>query len=115
MQSEMANHNEGDSSNLFPAARLYPASRSVDLQLSEKMQPRNVPDAYRPYSTSEQSYGSLEQQRTVISYDEEMQAVQRSYTARIWDQELPPRAREMYCLIANMAADSLSGSNEHPA
>ena len=105
----MANHNEGDLSNLFSAVILYPASRSVELQFTKKLQPRNVPDAYRPSSTSDQSCGNLEQQRTVISYDDEMQAVQRSYTARIGDQELPSSAREMYRLVASMAADALSG------
>lgn len=102
-------------SSLFPAGRLYPASRSVESPLTEQFRTRKVPDVYRPLSTSGQSSGNTEQQRTTDLDDEEMRAVHSNYTACIGDQDLPPSAREMYRLVANSAVDALSGSNEQPS
>jgi hypothetical protein len=45
---------------------------------------------------------------------DEMRAVQTSYTASIGDQDLPSSAQDLYRLIAKMAADAVSGSDEHP-
>lgn len=100
-------------SRLFPARRLYPTSRSVNLQLTEQLRTRKVPDAYRPLSTPDQTSGNIEQQRTTDLDDEEMRAVHSNYTACIGDQDLPPSAREMYRLVVNVTADALLRSNEH--
>ena len=114
----MANASKGSEqstfSRLFPAGRLYPASRSVDFQFTEQPRTRQVPDAYRLFPTSDRSSWNTEQQRTTDLDDEEMRAVQSNYTACVGDQDLPPSAREMYRLVASMATEALSRSNEHP-
>ena len=101
-------------SMVFPSRRLYPASRSVDFQFTEQPRTWKVPDAYQLLSTSHQSSRNPEQQWTTDLDDEKMRAVQSDYTAFVGDQDLPPSAREMYRLVAHMAADAQSGSNEHP-
>lgn len=94
---------------------LVPASRSVEFKLSVRSHNREVPDAYRSCSKSDQSPENLEQQRTVDFADEEMQAVMVNYTARIGDQNLPSSVKDMYRLIVNMTADAMSGFNAHPS
>ena len=72
-----------------------------------------MPDAYRPGSKSDQPRGDLAQQRTGILDDEEMSAVYSTYTACSEAQDSPPSAQDMYRLVASMAVDAMSRSNEH--
>lgn len=108
---DMANHDLDSKSPTF--SRLFPASRSVGLYLTSQLHSRKMPDTYRPVSTSDQSRGNLEQQRTAMLDDEEMSAVHSKYTACIGDQDSPPSAQDMYRLVASMAVDAMSKSNEH--
>ena len=94
-------------------SKLLPVSRRVDLNLTLQCNTREMPAAYRLQSKDDQASGDLEQLRNT-DLDDEMRAVQLSYTARIGDQDLSPNAREMYQLVIRMAGDALLESNEHP-
>ena len=91
--------------------RLVPVSRSPIAQLTTQLRNRETPAEYRPTSTN-QSCGTLEQQRTTELGDE-MRAVQSTYTACIGDQTLSPAVRDLYRLVTTLASEAIPESDAH--
>lgn len=91
--------------------RLVPVSRSPTAQLTTQLRNRETPAEYRPTSTN-QSCGTLEQQRTTELGDE-MRAVQSTYTACIGDQTLSPAVRDLYRLVTTLASEAIPESDAH--
>lgn len=73
-----------------------------------------MPDDYR-FSTSTANQTSESSELTSPEdLIDEMRAIESSYTDRIGDQGLPASARDMYRLVADIAAKVVSGSGERP-
>lgn len=108
----MADERVGPNAGTF--AKLIPKSRSIHFQLLSEPPNRKIPDDY-PSSTSTANQTS-ESSEPTNSGDliDEMRAIESSYIARIGDQGLPSSAREMYRLVADMAAKAVSSSDKHP-
>ncbi len=92
-------------------SRLVPVSRSPTAQLTTQLRNRETPIEYRPTSTN-QSCGTLEQQRTTELGDE-MRAVSSIYTACIGDQTLSPTVQGMYRLVTTLATEAVPESDAH--
>lgn len=109
----MANNRVGSNAGTF--AKLVPKSRFTRTPLNTQAPNRKVPDHYRtPTSTAHQTSVSSGPTDPGNLRDE-MRAVQSIYTARIGDEGLPSSAQELYRLVADMAAKTVSGSDEHPS
>lgn len=95
-------------------SRLFPESRCLNFRHSNLLPCLRLPDEYRcPTSVDDQTFGFSESANSGNLLDE-MRAVQSSYTACIEDQDLPSSTQDLYRLITKMAADAVSGSDEHP-
>ena len=92
-------------------SRLVPVSRSPTAQLTTQLRNRETPEEYRPASTN-QSRGTLEQQRTTELGDE-MRAVQSIYTACSRDQTLSSTVQDMYRLVTTLATEAIPESEAH--
>lgn len=92
-------------------SRLVPVSRIPTAQLTTQLRNRETPEEYRPASTN-QSRGTLEQQRTTELGDE-MRAVQSIYTACSRDQTLSSTVQDMYRLVTTLAAEAIPESEAH--
>ena len=100
------------SHNSSTLSRLVPVSRDPTAQLTIQLRHRKTPEEYRRPASSDQSFGTLEQQRATELGDE-MRAVQSIYTARIGDQDLSPTVRDMYQLVTTLAAEAVPESDAH--
>ena len=86
-------------------SRLIPVSRRATAQLNTQLRNRETPEEYRPASTN-QSRGTLEQQRTTELGDE-MRAVQSIYTACSRDQGQSSTVQDMYRLVTTLATEAM--------
>lgn len=92
-------------------SRLVPVSRSPTALLTTQLRDRETPQEYRPTSTN-QSRGTLEQQRTTELGDE-MRAVQSIYTACSRDQTLSSTVQDLYRLVTTLATEAIPESDAH--
>ena len=99
------------SNNSSTSSRLVPVSRDPTAQLTTQLRHRETPAEYRPASTN-QSHGTLEQQRTTELGDE-MRAVQSIYTACIRDQDLSSTVQDLYRLVTTLAAEAVPESDAY--
>lgn len=92
-------------------SRLVPVSRSPTALLTTQLRNRETPQEHRPASTN-QSRGTLEQQRTTELGDE-MRAVQSIYAACIRDQALSSTVQNLYRLVTTLATEAILESDAH--